>query len=1192
MAYTRATVIDAGPAGDTVKEAVLKNDTDLTNIFTHLNTHEAKTSTHGVTGNIVGDSDTQTLTNKTLTSPVINTSVSGTAILDEDDLVSDSATKLATQQSIKAYVDAYKAIVGAELDFFNGTFLESFDALVTSNGTVITMSLEQSGGGDLTAVFSSGRITIDCDPSPQTIALTAGTDSSPQANYIYVLESTGVLTKNTSQWPSAEHVKVGYFLVPSATRVQSDGGCYINQNWNDHRQGTDNQGHLSHLCEAIRLTMDGANWHSGVAGNGDAGTWLVITGSPNEVYFKSTAGVAYQMHTHTVPAWNMQTGDDLHVVNWNGDAYHQITDIASITADANGASLSNKYFNLVFWGTANKTGEYSPLMCNLPTGSYNILSQALTDTESYDVTSIPLEFTKDSTIGFLICRLTLRYSGTTWTLHSTTDLRGVAAGANAGGGLGGGGGGGTSFADNVFTIYDSDDFTRVIDFDLAGITTGNTRTITPADENMTLLSNTQYTDLTDGGETTLHIHDGRYYTESEVDAIISGLGSTYYTESEIDAFLALYYTKIELDGGQLDNRYYTETEIDAIIDGLTTDHGELTGLGDDDHTQYILHSLSLAANDFLVGSGTGTFVKKTLAEAGAILEGDINHDNLQGYVANEHLPGIDEDDFTSNSDAHVPTQQSTKAYVDTYFIPQSLADAANDFLVASGADTFVKKTLAETTAILEADLDHGSIQGLGDDDHSIYILADGTRELSGDWDIGATRKILTNYLKARDAVTNLQLTSADGNTYLNIRNGLADLQGGYMNIDKYLIITGDPSSSAYIEMKADVGGDNADFWKIEATDGAALLKIDSKSTGSYVTALSISPTAIAGALFKDDDTMADDDAGALCSQQSIKAYVDNEIASAPSSAADLTVDDANFDKFLKDFDESTEFLQDLLEQIDEDATEVVESASEPATTYPGMIWIDSDADSAVHGSLIQDADGDTKIQTEESADEDIVRIDTGGTQRVEIGSTFTKIENIISVNAKGYIRSDIGTNVLSLQAANSGLKIINAAANEDHLVVDVDGAVTKPENPAFLHYTATQHDMTTSGAYENVDWTGELYDIGDNWGGNYYWTAPVDGVYEFGISMNVIDFDDAHGRFMVRIRTSNQYYAINCEMTAVLDQDSSWHYVSHSMQVWMDANDTVYIQTYLANAGADQAYLAATTAESLIASYFWGRLVG
>ena len=51
----------------------------------------------------------QTLTNKTLTSPILNTGVSGTAILDEDNMASDSATQLATQQSIKAYVDSQVA---------------------------------------------------------------------------------------------------------------------------------------------------------------------------------------------------------------------------------------------------------------------------------------------------------------------------------------------------------------------------------------------------------------------------------------------------------------------------------------------------------------------------------------------------------------------------------------------------------------------------------------------------------------------------------------------------------------------------------------------------------------------------------------------------------------------------------------------------------------------------------------------------------------------------------------------------------------------------------------------------------------------------------------------------------------------------------------------------------------------------
>jgi len=39
-----------------------------------------------------------------------------------------------------------------------------------------------------------------------------------------------------------------------------------------------------------------------------------------------------------------------------------------------------------------------------------------------------------------------------------------------------------------------------------------------------------------------------------------------------------------------------------------------TGLSDDDHAQYIKHSLAKAANDFLVASGADTFIKEMLAE--------------------------------------------------------------------------------------------------------------------------------------------------------------------------------------------------------------------------------------------------------------------------------------------------------------------------------------------------------------------------------------------------------------------------------------------------------------------------------------------------------------------------------------------------------------------------------------------------
>jgi hypothetical protein len=52
-----------------------------------------------------------------------------------------------------------------------------------------------------------------------------------------------------------------------------------------------------------------------------------------------------------------------------------------------------------------------------------------------------------------------------------------------------------------------------------------------------------------------------------------------------------------------------------------------------------------------------------------------------------------------------------------------------------------------------------------------------------------------------------------------------------------------------------------------------------------------------------------------------------------------------------------------------------------ATLYSGPL---TDADSIHYHSIIRDGDNDTLIQVEESADEDIIRFDTGGTERMTI----------------------------------------------------------------------------------------------------------------------------------------------------------------------------------------------------------------
>ena len=68
-------------------------------------TGSSNTMTFAIDSTVSTLTGSQTLTNKTLTSAVLNGTISGTSIKDEDNMASDSATHLASQQSIKAYVD-------------------------------------------------------------------------------------------------------------------------------------------------------------------------------------------------------------------------------------------------------------------------------------------------------------------------------------------------------------------------------------------------------------------------------------------------------------------------------------------------------------------------------------------------------------------------------------------------------------------------------------------------------------------------------------------------------------------------------------------------------------------------------------------------------------------------------------------------------------------------------------------------------------------------------------------------------------------------------------------------------------------------------------------------------------------------------------------------------------------------------
>ena len=126
----------------------------------------SNTATFAIDSTVTTLTGTQTLTNKTLTTPtltssVLNTSLSGTAFLDEDGMDSNANDKLASQQSIKAYVDAQTT--AQDLDFQG----DSGGAL---NIDLDSETLTVAGGTGLSSSASSNTVTLAIDSTVTTLS--------------------------------------------------------------------------------------------------------------------------------------------------------------------------------------------------------------------------------------------------------------------------------------------------------------------------------------------------------------------------------------------------------------------------------------------------------------------------------------------------------------------------------------------------------------------------------------------------------------------------------------------------------------------------------------------------------------------------------------------------------------------------------------------------------------------------------------------------------------------------------------------------------------------------------------------------------------------------------------------------------------------------------------------------------------
>jgi hypothetical protein len=169
------------------------------------------------------------------------------------------------------------------------------------------------------------------------------------------------------------------------------------------------------------------------------------------------------------------------------------------------------------------------------------------------------------------------------------------------------------------------------------------------------------------------------------------------------------------EDGHLTTKWYVDNEVATLSGSIVLDHGGLTGLDDDDHTQYVPTDGSRGFTSTVSGidpiQDYHLATKSYLDDALATVSGGIVaiHGNLLLLGADDHTQYSLADGsraFTSTVGGVTPTagtDLTTKAYVDTE---------------VSGVEAQIIT-------------DHGSLTGTGDDDHTQYSLADGSRAFTG-----------------------------------------------------------------------------------------------------------------------------------------------------------------------------------------------------------------------------------------------------------------------------------------------------------------------------------------------------------------------------------------------------------------------------------------------------------------------------